>query len=231
MITIKGLRQGLLIIFSSDQMQPWLSMLRSLEEKFVANESFFAGGRMAFDVGQLLLTPADIQRSISMLAGYRVELIAIVTQNDATHANVVAAGIATELPKLPVRAKEAAKEAEVRTTAASEDAFEDNPTNCHLIKGKLRSGQTVKHPGLVVIIGDVNPGAEILAGGDIIVWGKLQGVAHAGAFGDTTAVVCALEMVPTFVRIADVTVRNHKGKAETARVDQQQIVFTTWERS
>jgi septum site-determining protein MinC len=227
MINIKGLRQGLLITFAADQNVPWLSMLRSLEEKFVANESFFAGGRVAFDVGTTLLTPEDIQRSLALLAGYRVELLAIVTQNDATHANVVAAGIPVVLPALPVRTKEPPG---VRTPPA-DDAAEDIPTNCHLVKGKLRAGQLIKHPGVVIVVGDINPGAEVQAGGDIIVWGKLQGTAHAGAFGDTTAVICALEMMPTLVRIADVTVRNHKGKTEMARVEQQQVVFTTWDRS
>jgi hypothetical protein len=45
------------------------------------------------------------------------------------------------------------------------------------------------------------------------------------------AVVCALEMTPTLLRIADLTVRNHKGKTEIARVEQQQMVFSAWEKS
>ena len=88
----------------------------------------------------------------------------------------------------------------------------------------------VKHPGHVVVVGDVNPGAQILAGGDIIVWGRLQGSAHAGAFGDLGAVICALEMAPTLIKIADLTVRNHKGKVETARVEGQEIIFSSWDK-
>lgn len=262
MVTIKGLRQGLLIVFSFEN-EPWLARLRELEEKFIANEAFFAGGRMTFDVGPLLLTPDDIQRSVALLAEYQIQLLAIISKNDATHSNVRAAGIADALPatQTSTRARESSGSTAVRSeaqaethrethrelndaknaaqekdssavrTASTEDVTEDSATNSAFFKGKLRSGQTIKHPGHVIVIGDVNPGGQILAGGDIIIWGRLQGSAHAGAFGDLNAVVCALEMTPTLLRIADLTVRNHKGKTEIARVEQQQMVFSAWEKS
>ncbi len=70
------------------------------------------------------------------------------------------------------------------------------------VKGPLRSGGRVIFEGNVVVMGDVNPGAEIVAGGSVIVWGRLRGVVHAGAQGDEKAVVCALELAPTQLRIA-----------------------------
>jgi septum site-determining protein MinC len=54
----------------------------------------------------------------------------------------------------------------------------------------------------VVILGDVNPGAEVIAGGNVVVWGKLRGVVHAGATGNERSVVCALDLTPTQLRIA-----------------------------
>ncbi len=51
-------------------------------------------------------------------------------------------------------------------------------------------------------LGDVNPGAEIIAGGNIVVWGALRGLAHAGAFGDEEFVICAPELQPSQLRIA-----------------------------
>jgi septum site-determining protein MinC len=71
-------------------------------------------------------------------------------------------------------------------------------------RGTLRGGQALHHLGNVVVVGDVNPGAEIVASGDILVFGALRGVAHAGAQGDAAARVVALELAPTQLRIATV---------------------------
>ena len=55
----------------------------------------------------------------------------------------------------------------------------------------------------LVILGDVNPGSEVWADGDIVVFGTLRGVAHAGASGNREARVVALRLMPTQLRIAD----------------------------
>jgi septum site-determining protein MinC len=60
----------------------------------------------------------------------------------------------------------------------------------------------LRHGGDIAIIGDVNPGAEVIAGGDIVVWGRVRGILHAGAFGDESAVICALDLSPMQLRIA-----------------------------
>ena len=69
-------------------------------------------------------------------------------------------------------------------------------------RGTLRGGQTLQHLGAIVVIGDVNPGAELVATDDIVVFGALRGTAHAGAQGDAVARVYALELSPTQLRIA-----------------------------
>jgi septum site-determining protein MinC len=69
-------------------------------------------------------------------------------------------------------------------------------------RGTLRGGQTLHNLGNIVVIGDVNPGAELIASGDVVVFGSLRGVAHAGAQGDASARVVALEFAPTQLRIA-----------------------------
>jgi septum site-determining protein MinC len=69
-------------------------------------------------------------------------------------------------------------------------------------RGTLRGGQALHNLGNLVVIGDVNPGAELVASGDIVVFGALRGVAHAGAQGDRAARVIALELSPTQLRIA-----------------------------
>ena len=70
-----------------------------------------------------------------------------------------------------------------------------------LVRRTLRSGQRIWHHGHVVVLGDVNPGAEICASGDIVVMGWLRGLAHAGAGGDDSAKVSAFRLDPVQLRI------------------------------
>lgn len=75
------------------------------------------------------------------------------------------------------------------------------------IQRTLRSGQSISSDGNIVIIGDVNPGSEIIAKGDITVWGVLGGIAHAGSQGNSYARIRALKMNAIQLRIADVFAR------------------------
>ena len=71
----------------------------------------------------------------------------------------------------------------------------------------IRSGQSVRFDGNIVIVGDVNPGGEVIADGNIIVMGSLRGMAHAGAKGNDNAFVVAFSLLPTQLRIANVISR------------------------
>lgn len=76
-----------------------------------------------------------------------------------------------------------------------------------LIKGMVRSGQTLHIDGHAMLLGDVNPGGTISATGNIYVMGSLRGLAHAGTDGDETAIIAASHMRPTQLRIAQVISR------------------------
>lgn len=71
----------------------------------------------------------------------------------------------------------------------------------------LRSGQEVVHKGSVVIIGDVNPGAEVIAGGDVIIRGTCRGVVHAGAYGNVNATITANRLLASQIRISNLIAR------------------------
>lgn len=75
------------------------------------------------------------------------------------------------------------------------------------IRGTVRSGQLVKFDGNVVIVGDVNPGGEVVAAGNVTVMGSLRGMVHAGADGNKNVIIAALNLHPTQLRIADVITR------------------------
>ncbi|MEH2000663.1 MAG: septum site-determining protein MinC [Nostoc sp.] len=71
----------------------------------------------------------------------------------------------------------------------------------------VRSGVEIRHPGTVILLGDLNPGGIVIADGDIIIWGRLRGIAHAGAGGNSECLIMALQMEPTQLRIADAVAR------------------------
>ena len=83
-------------------------------------------------------------------------------------------------------------------------------------KGGLRSGKRLQYEGSLVIIGDVNDGAEVVAGENIIVLGKLRGLAHAGANGNKSAIIAANVIQSQQIRIADkiieLSMRNNENK-------------------
>ncbi len=78
---------------------------------------------------------------------------------------------------------------------------------CLFHSGTVRSGQNIASDGHLVVLGDVNPGAEVSANGNVIVLGALRGLVHAGAGGDRNALVIALGLSPTQIRIADIITR------------------------
>jgi septum site-determining protein MinC len=102
--------------------------------------------------------------------------------------------------------------------------------------GTLRGGQALHHVGNIVVVGDVNPGTELVATGDIVVFGRLLGVAHAGAQGDLHRRVHALQLSPTQLRIAtyiavDEETRPHSSQAEVAFVRDGRIVVVPFSKA
>lgn len=81
---------------------------------------------------------------------------------------------------------------------------EINETITKVVDGSLRSGRKVEFEGSLVIIGDVNAGAEVIAADHIIVLGSLRGLAHAGAKGNRKAMIVANEIDAPQIRIADI---------------------------
>ncbi|MDQ2086273.1 septum site-determining protein MinC [Herbivorax sp. ANBcel31] len=88
--------------------------------------------------------------------------------------------------------------------------LEEGITKFH--KGTVRSGQLVRFDGNIVVIGDVNPGGEVIATGNAVVMGSLRGIVHAGSNGNKEAIVVSLNLQPTQLRIADVITRSPDDK-------------------
>lgn len=149
-------------------------------------------------------TVASFERKRAARAASNVELTEHARSLDADFA-----GARADIAKRRARGETSVPKPVFATTAARTDAppaerpaaLPAGPTTLYH-RGTLRGGQTLQHLGTIVVIGDVNPGAELVATGDIVIFGALRGTAHAGAQGDTAARVYALELQPTQLRIA-----------------------------
>lgn len=104
-----------------------------------------------------------------------------------------------------------------------------------LVQRTIRSGQRVFYPGNVVVLGDVNPGGEVIAGGNIIVMGTFRGIAHAGALGKEDAIIAALHLEPSQLRIAGYITRAPEGdyssayQPEIARVQDGIVIIEQYQ--
>jgi septum site-determining protein MinC len=102
-----------------------------------------------------------------------------------------------------------------------------------IVRNTCRSGVRIVSSSDCVVLGDVNPGAEIIAEGDVIVFGALRGLAHAGAGGERTARIWALSMQPNQIRIADLVavpprgVKHSSNRIEVAEIQNEVIQVIT----
>jgi septum site-determining protein MinC len=220
-ITIKGTRDGLLIDLGTGDMAAILVGLTQLVE---GRNAFFRGGKVALQAGDRKLTLRDVIRLRQTLEKHEVAVWAIVGTDPTTIAAVEKLGLETMLSsQSPSSAQEQPPDQEFIAGTGL------------LLKRTLRSGQSVSHAGHVVVIGDVNPGAEVIAGGDIVVWGHLRGIVHAGATGDQDRCVCALDLSPTQLRIGNHIARPPEGnrrrkesQPERAFISDGQIIAERW---
>jgi septum site-determining protein MinC len=117
---------------------------------------------------------------------------------------------------------------------ARDSVVEGERLEALVVPGTVGDGRRVVHDGSVVVLGDVEEGAEILAGGSVLVWGSLRGVVEAGLVGGAAdAVVCALDLAPTQLRIGRSVARapDEAGRQpvpEVAREADGLIVVEAW---
>ena len=187
-IKIKGLRDGLLVTVGDGE---WAVLEPALLEQIHAQQTFFQGARIALDVGTQILRVNELVRLRDNLSEQGISLWAVLSESPTTEKTAQLLGLATRISK-------------PRPEESRQFTVDDLGDATALFLSKtLRSGTRIEFPGHVVVFGDVNPGAEIVAEGNVLVWGRVRGMIHAGAKGDTSAYICALDLSPTQLRIAD----------------------------
>jgi septum site-determining protein MinC len=189
LLQIKGLRDGLLVSLDD---APWDVQLAALMSRVDAQPSFFQGARLALDVASQVLKVDDLVSLRDQLSERGISLWAVISESPTTEHTSQLLGLATRISK--PRPEESRK-------FAVEDLGDETAL---FIDRTLRSGTRIEFGGHVVVLGDVNPGAEIVAEGNVIIWGRLRGMVHAGSKGNRKSVICALDFSPMQLRIADV---------------------------
>ena len=174
-VAIKGVRQGLLLVLPDDG--DWDAVLVQLDTKLAAATSLINGSKAQLEVGDRDINRERLEWLVGRLkAGYSLEVTALIGTHSGTQEAAEAIGLSLTVAPPPM--------APERTKVATTPEVPVIANNALYLRQTVRSGQSIRHDGTIVICGDVNPGAEVIATGDIIVFGTLRGVAHAGAAGD-----------------------------------------------
>jgi len=200
-VEIKGFGNDVCIILSSEV--PFSDIELELIDKLEKSKNFLAGTEIILDTKDRILSREEMEKLGAILSSkFNMKIASVRTDSNET--------------------KEAAEQIDwkVEIPIQKEEKSADEETRTVIIRQTIRSGQKIKYPGNIVIIGDVNPGGEIEAAGDIIVFGKLRGVAHAGINGDTSAEIIALELIPLQLRIAGIIRRSPDSESEPEHVPE-----------
>lgn len=187
-VVLKGSRDGVSVIINEQASIE--AAVRDLRAKLANAGSFFRGAVFRLESGNRTLSSDEREALTSTMEEFGILLrdSKRIERSSGPH----------------VRGEHALSRAGERVydepvEAAARDTAEEATL---LVRRTLRSGQRIEYDGNVVIVGDVNAGAVVTCSGDIIVLGALRGLAHAGAEGNTDAIVMAFRLQPTQLRIA-----------------------------
>lgn len=220
LVAIKGVKDGLLVTLSPTE--EWAQITRVLAERLDERAEFFAGARVTVDLSSRPVPRHELTSLKAVLERRGLTLMAVMSDSDTTLSAADA---------LDLRANTSSEH--VDSEMLPIDPEEEGIPGL-LIRHTLRSGRVIHSSGHVVVLGDVNPGSEITAAGDVIIWGKLRGTVHAGADGDEAAIVCALDMTPSLLRIAGMITtsppdKRRQPRPEVALVRDGQIIVEAWD--
>ena len=201
-IEIKGFGNDVFIILSNEA--SFSDIESDLINRLEKSKSFLAGIEIVLDTKDRILSLEELEKLRTILSEKFDIKIAFVRANSNETKEAVEQ-IGWKIETLNQESGKMADEEETRTI---------------IIRQTIRSGQKVSYPGNVVIIGDVNPGGEIEAAGDIVVFGKLRGVAHAGINGNNSSEIIALGLAPLQLRIAGIIRRSPDSDSITDHVPE-----------
>ena len=194
-----------------EQFQSWVN---GIEKDWLPNT------KVNLLVKKRLLDSQQLQTIANLLQEINLKLSLIITSRRQTAVVAASAGYSVK------------QESDAQPLIKKTDTKKQWLADPLYVKNTIRSGVEIRHNGTVIILGDVNPGATIIARGDIFVWGNLRGIAHAGANGNRKSLIMALKMNPTQLRIGDLVATSPDNlppdfDPEVAYISEQGIKITS----
>ncbi len=174
----------------------WEEILSQLEQRMAASGNDWKPRTQVYlQAGDRLLDTRQLQELSEALQNYQLLLHSVVTNRRQTAINAASMGFSVE-------------QGTIFRDLLGFNPIPDAPIDDPLyVKMTVRSGTEIRHSGSIIVFGDVNAGAELISESDIIVCGKLKGMAHAGVKGNAQAIVMALHLDATQIRIASLISR------------------------
>jgi septum site-determining protein MinC len=203
-IAFKGTAEALIILIPEDM--DTNVVLNQVADKVKAAEKFFRGAKLKI-----------VYRGKELTKDEEEELVQVMVENSG----VTIESIRHEATPPPVEKEKPSKLSGMPLRKIFFKELEEGP--CKFVRGTIRGGTRIFYEGNVVIIGDANPGSEIIASGNVVVMGTLRGMVHAGADGNREAIVAALKLCPTQLRIGNIITR-WPDEADDIRI-QPEIAF------
>ncbi|BAY25130.1 septum formation inhibitor MinC [Calothrix sp. NIES-2100] len=190
----------LLLILPAEAQVPatefsWYEIWQQMRQRLQAERFRVANTPVYLMAKDRLLDSRQLQELAEVLNEVQLQLKSVATSRRQTAIAAVSSGYSVE-------------QLQPETSLSSEIKATPTPlADALYLEMTVRSGVEIRHPGSVIILGDINPGGIVVADGDILVWGRLRGVAHAGASGNRECLIMSLQMEPTQLRIADAVAR------------------------
>jgi septum site-determining protein MinC len=232
-IAFQGTKSGLVIAI--DDTLPFQAMMGELAKKLEESGEFFVNAEVTLNFGARALTEKDlklIRQTIQEKHG--LQIVGVKTTSGETAASAQLLGLPNLTSPEQKTDSGLAAGSNGKSNLNKEILPKIETTATELIRRTLRSGQIYESRNNLVILGDVNAGAEVISGGDIIVFGALRGIAHAGATGNTRAMIVAMKLRPMQLRIANRIARAdgqqqaRSNGPEYASIENDQIVIDKW---
>ncbi len=177
LVMIKSFPNGLSVVLDPDA--PFQEIVNETAVKFLASSKFFGDARMIISFEGRELQVEEEKKLVDAICDH------------------------SDLTVLCVVGKDEEKNQEY-LKAASKFTQNGDHTDGQFYKGTIRAGQVLETESSVIILGDINPGAQVISAGNIVILGTLYGEAHAGSLGNSACFIVALDMKPSMIRIGEI---------------------------
>lgn len=192
-VVIKGNKSGIRLVLEPNL--PFDELQKEVEQKFKKSADFLGNAQVALSFEGRELSEEEEAMLLQSIAEHSKLDVVCVIDNDK-------------------------KREEYFAKSLNERLMQINSNSGQFFKGNLRSGQVMEFETSIIILGDINAGAQVVSTGNVIILGTLNGIVFAGASGNEGSFIVAMKMNPVQLRIGDVIARSSDEKSEPPKEPQ-----------